>query len=251
MCKVRFSKVKYAELPRASPLGPPPQLCPGPNGVLTALCRSPANFFMSLVWEKTFGLLQTQFETQKWWYDKVLGKTSALSRLSKFMYLGQSSQRYLRCGIDILQFASNFGRDYWKNQIMKISTEYLFPFRFYGILNFQETLSFWVFSNFLEFKNHFLDFPVVPTIGQFVSSWYAQKALRNWENQTFRFAWENFTGVRNLKKCQNWIKKKRLWKFLDFWSVISGWWLFQSVSSVRTGSTLGRLYKTRNLKTGG
>ena len=47
---------------------------PGPTGGLTALCRSLADFFMSLAWEKAFSLLQTQFGTQKRWYDKVIGK---------------------------------------------------------------------------------------------------------------------------------------------------------------------------------
>ena len=56
-------------------LGPPPGLCPGPTGELTALCRPLAYFFMSLAWEKAFSILQTQFEIQKQWYDKVLGKT--------------------------------------------------------------------------------------------------------------------------------------------------------------------------------
>ena len=42
---------------------------------------------------------------------------------------------------------------------------------------FQETLNFSDFSNFLEFKDYFLDFPVAVSIGQFPSSWYAQKAL--------------------------------------------------------------------------
>ena len=30
---------------------------------------------MSLAWKKAFGLLQTQFGTQKQWYDKVFGET--------------------------------------------------------------------------------------------------------------------------------------------------------------------------------
>ena len=71
----RYSKPKYAELPGASPLGPLPGLCPGPTGGLTVLCRDPTDFFISLVWEKAFGLLQTQFGTQKQWHEKGLGKT--------------------------------------------------------------------------------------------------------------------------------------------------------------------------------
>ena len=72
----RFSKPKYTEFPVASPLGPPPGLCPGSTGGITVLCRPPAGFFLSLVQEKAFGLLQTPFGTQKRWYDKVLGKAS-------------------------------------------------------------------------------------------------------------------------------------------------------------------------------
>ena len=67
-------KPKYAELPGALPLRPPPRVCPGPPGGITVLCRPPADFFMSSVWEKASGLLQTQFGTQKLCYDKVLGK---------------------------------------------------------------------------------------------------------------------------------------------------------------------------------
>ena len=59
------------------PLGPPPGLCPEPTGGLTALCRPPA-FLHVFSMRKAFGLLQAQFGTQKWWYDKVLGKTPDL-----------------------------------------------------------------------------------------------------------------------------------------------------------------------------
>ena len=77
MINKRWLKTKYTELPGALPLGPPPELCPGLTGGSTALCKPPANFFMSLVLKKGFSLLQTQSGTQKqkWWYDKVLGKT--------------------------------------------------------------------------------------------------------------------------------------------------------------------------------
>ena len=71
---MRFSKPKYAELPGALPLGPPPGLCPGPTGGLTALCGLPADFFISSAWEKAF-LVQTEFGTQKRWFEEVLGKT--------------------------------------------------------------------------------------------------------------------------------------------------------------------------------
>ena len=43
----RFSKLKYTELPSASPLGPPPGPCPGPTGELIAPCSPFADFFMS------------------------------------------------------------------------------------------------------------------------------------------------------------------------------------------------------------
>ena len=62
---MKDSELKYAELPGASPLCPPLGICPGPTGGLKVLCRPPAIFFMSLAWEKAFGLLQTQFGTHK------------------------------------------------------------------------------------------------------------------------------------------------------------------------------------------
>ena len=43
----RFSKPKHTELPNALPLGPPPGLYLEPTGGLTALCRPPADFFLS------------------------------------------------------------------------------------------------------------------------------------------------------------------------------------------------------------
>ena len=64
-------------------------------GGLTVLCRPSTDFFMSLAWEKAFGHLQTQFETQKWWYDKVFGKNAAYGThvciiffFSKFWFSG-------------------------------------------------------------------------------------------------------------------------------------------------------------------
>ena len=63
----------------ASPLGLPPGLCPGPSGELIAFCRPPADFFMSSAWEKT--------GTQKWWYDKVLGKTPGCDNFNKEILL--------------------------------------------------------------------------------------------------------------------------------------------------------------------
>ena len=39
---------KFTELPGASPPGPPPGLCPGPAGGLTALPRSPAVFLVPM-----------------------------------------------------------------------------------------------------------------------------------------------------------------------------------------------------------
>ena len=58
-------------------LVPTQGLCPGATGELTMLCRPPADFFISLISEKAFSLLQTQFGSQKRWYVKVLGKTPA------------------------------------------------------------------------------------------------------------------------------------------------------------------------------
>ena len=49
----------------------------------TALCRPPANFFMSSAWKKGSDLLQTQSGTQKRWYDKVFGKTPAIVRINE------------------------------------------------------------------------------------------------------------------------------------------------------------------------
>ena len=88
----RFSKPKYAELPGASPFAPSLGLCPGPTGGLTALCRHAADFFMSSEWEMAFGLLQTQFGTQKRWYDTVFGKTPEFALPERlFLFLTSST----------------------------------------------------------------------------------------------------------------------------------------------------------------
>ena len=65
----------FENLPKGPTLGPPPELCPGPIWGLIVLCRTPADFFEYSAWEKAFDYLQTQFETQKRWHDKVFGKT--------------------------------------------------------------------------------------------------------------------------------------------------------------------------------
>ena len=84
-------------------------LCPGPTGVLTTLYRPPADFFLSLVKEKAFGLLQTQFGTQKRWYDKVLGKIlEYLIHISRVQYELTESNCIIKTLIT--QFSTNKGK---------------------------------------------------------------------------------------------------------------------------------------------
>ena len=75
--KWEILKAQIHWAPGALTLGPSPGLCSGPTGRFKALCRPPADFFISLAWEKAFSFLQTQFGMQKQWYDKVLGKIPA------------------------------------------------------------------------------------------------------------------------------------------------------------------------------
>ena len=56
------------------------------SGCLQCPLDPPAAFSMLLSWEKVFGLLETQFRTQKQFYDKVLGKTSADNKLSSIQF---------------------------------------------------------------------------------------------------------------------------------------------------------------------
>ena len=80
-----------------------------------------------------------------------------------------------------------------------------------------------------------------------VSSWHFQKALRNWENQTFRFAWEYLTGVQISEKMPKFNQKSRILKIFGFLKCYFWVMAISKFHQWEPESTLGRLYKIGNL----
>ena len=108
------------------------------------------------------------------------------------------------------------GRNQWKKKILQIpiplSVQILWHFKF-----LRKPLIFQFSAMFLNLRTiFFFYFPVVVSIGQFLSSWYSQGALRNWENQTFRFPWENFMGVWKSEKIPKFNQKSTILKIFGF-----------------------------------
>lgn len=122
----------------------------------------------------------------------------------------QSRQLHLRAGIHILQFSANLTivRNHWKKQILKMSAQFLFLFRFYGVLNFSDSPNFSVFSNFLEFKDHLL-------LWASHSLFPHDMPKRLWEtgqSQRFRLPWENFMGIQISKKMPKFHQKSMIFE---------------------------------------